>query len=1121
MQEEILIKASRTGTTIYFFNTDINENNYSVSTVPAVMRISSTEKVPLELNTFDGVTLTGDPSTILWKRNTQSNWYNSEIKMNYVFGSFFPDSDYISGRTFSQVSDSQLTQASIDTITSNFVEAMDAQFTAGTTSYVFFEDTELDDLYASVKLERTFDILDTLNIYNKVSGEYTIRESTTGVVFGKLEAIQKISDENGNRLRIPLRNVPVGIFVSSPDFETPNDVDKDGNRLKLNYRPLTSTEESYPSDCATYYFNSESASFDNEFLTQVPLDGLNLHPTFTNVVYTNENGEFILHNIEVGPQILFFEVDLLKQGLTKDEVALNFFPYPPNFENASIDTIPHYFYRAIPIDVVPSWGESYQTGYTEVDISINLDLRKWATYIFPPITYQGYAIDDAAYRKISRAPLTVQVRDMSKYNKKKLSALTVEEQLEVYPSKGIQMVEIQDIVDKNSGQQWEWANEFSQIKDKALFHTYAFHAIKLPANIYDNNGYKTDKFAEPQSGNTFLKGTWLCGYQLKIFLTKERSFYRTTGLALENQGGVKWYDRDHFHCSLYDKISDLSINEPAISSYNAKGTGLGIFPYEKAWTKDYPKSYSIPKPPKIENFVDYYNDPNREYIETPRFADGDLVPGSSWLNNGYYGWNGWGLSWYSVEQYTDFATDVIGGVQNSDMYRYEPIGAGTLGGQNQYFGCYTNGYCNNLDNGTGVGATSTVPNAEEFQRIEAGYGYYLFPSSMPRIVPIPSGLIGFSPKQVDINAHPNVGQNGLSTIAEQTELPWWHLKAKVPQYNSYSVLNNSKSISMDLGGKLTTNFLINDKLNIYRIIEGSGRVPYDIPQPIIPTYTKFVIEEMYFTSDDSGNSSGSPVKLLNFWIPDQFPSFGDSHVTLTVENTGVEVMKFQARDYSHSNLISSSLDVGESIQFEYGVINTAGAIRTNFASFEFIAQGNHTWDQNTNKYLKTSLKFTTSASWHGFSSGQKVVNLTINDKCNTNCLFDASDYQYGNTFYANTIWKAANIKYYERDGNNGYPISNDIEHYDGDCPSINGMYFNPGDRLEMRQNPDGSTFSWGTVGATNRLNSGGAMEFYWSKTPRLNPNNGYAYTPLATVAAATNWDPFWSTRACQMASCGY
>jgi hypothetical protein len=1126
MQEEILIKASRTGTTVHFFNTDINENNYSISTIPAVIKLNSTKNIPIELNTFDGVSLIKNTEsvsveqntfTVLWKRNThQKNYNDSEARMDYVQDTLFPNLNYISGRTFTQIYDLPPSSLQTNSIRNRFLSSMETQFTAGTTSYVFFEETLLDDLYANIKLERTFDVLDTLNIYNKVSGEYSTRESTTGVVFGKLEAIQKISDTNGNKIRIPLRNVPVGIFVSSTDFQTVNDLDNEGNRIRLNFRPLKSTEDTYTTEYSSYYFNSESVSFDNQFLKRAPLDGINLHPTFVNVVYTNENGEFILHNIETGPQMLFFEVDLLKQGLTKDEVALNFFPYPPNFENISIDTIPHYFYRAIPIDVVPSWGDSFQTGYTEVNISINLDLRKWITYIFPPITYKGNPIDSSAYQEISRAPLTVQVRDMSRYDIKKLeNAETISDKMEVYPSKRIQMVEIQNILDKNSEQQWEWANEFSQIKDKASFYTYGFHGIKLPANIYDDEGYKTNKFGEPQN-SPYLRGVWLGGYQLKIFLTKETELYRTTGMALVSANNERgWYDRDHFHCSLYEEIYSLSINESSDNSNSAwgKGVNLNKFPYEKAWSKNYPEPYSIPKPPKIENFTNYYGI-ERPNLESPRFADGDLIPGHSWLDGGY---NGWGISWMGgIEQYTDFATDVIGGAINTDMYRYEPIGAGQFG-QNQYFGCYANGYFNGIDNfNGGVGATSTVLSAEKYQRLEAGYGYYLFPSSMPRLAPVPTGLIALLLTQVDLVNYPEVYNKGYSSIEDLTMSGWWNLIPKVNQYNSYSVLNRGKRISMDLSKKDIAQPLINDKLNIYRIIEGSSRVSYDTIQPVVPTYTYFIIEEFRFTVSRDENERVRPhhSDIIGSYNNEEY------FVNLEIKNTGEAPLHITI--YSNGDTDTShTIEVGQSLVFfngNYGSINPA-AIRKSMINFSILAKGNYSYDETNNKYTKTSITFKVSAAWPGYGSGQKIHEIPIKDKCNVNCIFDATDSTRGSVYNANTIWRAVYIYYYENFDNYGWlKDTNSMRERDGDILNINGIFCNPGKQDNMAAYSDGTSYTYRNTDTTGRLNNGGAMELYWSKGQRHNPNGdwitGY---PLVRIQYGAQWE----TPLCQLVDSQY
>lgn len=65
------------------------------------------------------------------------------------------------------------------------------------------------------------------------------------------------------------------------------------------------------------------------------------------VTTTNEEGEFVIHNVPTGTQTIFFEVDLFKQGLTQDEIALNFYPFPAD-DSPNIDRLPSLFFRQFP-----------------------------------------------------------------------------------------------------------------------------------------------------------------------------------------------------------------------------------------------------------------------------------------------------------------------------------------------------------------------------------------------------------------------------------------------------------------------------------------------------------------------------------------------------------------------------------------------------------------------------------------------------------------------------------------------------------------------------------------------------------------------------------------------------
>jgi hypothetical protein len=784
MQKEILLQKSRTGTTIYFFNTDINENNYPIQSTSTVVKIYANEVTLLEPNMFDGVSLTANNSTCLWKRNTNTNSYNSEIKMNYVCDTYLPNENYISGKTFTQVIDSPSLSLNKDKIIDDFTASMNAQFTAGTISYVFFKETLIDDLYANIKLERTFDVLDTLNIYNKVTGDNTNRDSSTGVVFGKLEAIQKISDDNGNKIRIPLKNVPIGIFVSSNDFETANDLDEDGSRIRLNYRPLTSTYESYSADSASYYFNSESAIFDNQFLKKAPLDGLNLHPTFSNVVYTNEDGEFMLHNINSGPQILFFEVDLLKQGLTKDEVALNFFPYQPSNEDILIDSVPHYFYRAIPIDVVPSWGSSFQTGYTEVNVSVNLDLRKWTTYIFPPVSIGGERLESAIARN-SANTLKLEIRDMTKKG---------------YPTSNITVTQILNDLDKESNQQYSWYSEFAQIRNKLEFYKFGCNIVKLPSNIYDSSGFKTDTNGIP----TINKGVWLSAYQLNFYINKDIS--RKTGGICTWRDGSTYYTKSHFDLTYAVDTSDDNVTQM-----------IGVYPYEKPWSALYPQPYSIPSKPINERYV-YRDSGAISNIDEPAYTDGDLVGYKVGESAGGFGSQTDGVNW--------FGNRIAQSATKDFMYKYEKDVA--------WNETYANGYEPSNGSYERFQGISTVVNGEKFQRLESGYGYFLKPSGWPRIVRYTWGSdtyfkpdLGIAPPYVDT---PIPFITPAQTSSDYIESDSAHIN------DIYNINRTNIALAMDSKAHIK-----NGIIDIYRIINSN---PNNLSLPEIfatPTFARLII----------------------------------------------------------------------------------------------------------------------------------------------------------------------------------------------------------------------------------------------------------------------------------------
>jgi hypothetical protein len=264
-------------------------------------------------------------------------------------------------------------------------------------------------MFANIKLSRSYETLDTLNIYNTPINSISQQEARTGVLFGKLEAIQLLKNEDGNSIRIPLANVPIGIFTPSDEFPTPSSLDDNGDRFYMNLKETSGPNIYFQPTTGPSSTTPISYTEDQKFLKSNS-NLLSLPEKFKLITITNENGEFVIYDAPIGNNIVVFEVDLFKQGLSKDEIILNNFPFPPN-DNSNIGEFPCYYYNQIPVDVVPAWGTS-QTGYTELNISVNLDLRKWSTYIFAPGAYGNEKLEKTTANNIANT-LKIQMRDMT------------------------------------------------------------------------------------------------------------------------------------------------------------------------------------------------------------------------------------------------------------------------------------------------------------------------------------------------------------------------------------------------------------------------------------------------------------------------------------------------------------------------------------------------------------------------------------------------------------------------------------------------------------------------------------------------------------------------------------
>ena len=692
-QEEILLKTDRTGVTFYTFSTKAfnqtpeNEEQYG-GPFPSYVLYNNNNQ-PTGLYNFDGVNLLGMNS-----------------KYNYVAISQLTTNYFVTGYSVVNIIDSNLSDEEIqDKINLSLSRLADPTKTPnanGAKNHVFYKKHVLSDMFVNIKMERSFNSLDTLKVYNNLINSIPTQEAKTGVVFGSLTASQQITDENGLTVKIPLRNVPVGIFKKSETFPATTSLDDDGNRISLN---LT---QSSP---LAAYFNTES--FDNDLLylqngsafTSVP-------DQYKYVTFTNENGEFIIYDVPIGEQVLMFEVDLFKQGLTKDEIQHNFFPFPVN-ENPNIDNIPSFFFRQVPIDVFPAWGTS-QTGYTEVDVNVNLDLRKWTTYIFAPAAYGNEKLEVSTARNAANT-FKIEILDMTS---------------EGFIQKPVEVVQVANDLDRQEGDQYLWYDEFKSKRKRLEYSQFGCHVLKLPGNIYDPNAYRTNKDGIPANGNSFHKGVWLSAYEFACYVNPIRNVRYSGGFRNRHTHKV-W---SHFNLN-YTQQNTIS---------NQLTKSLNQFPYEKKWSINYPTPYSIAKKPVLERYAyrsertfgavngDLSVPTPHMAVQEPAYSDGDLV-GNVYVGAAGGDAGGFGLQ---VKDNVYFPNRIASVATLDYMYKYEKGVAWNERYANGYepywtsatqtfHPIYFNGNPWNYHGALALNGMSSVNGGEAYQRLECGYGYFM------------------------------------------------------------------------------------------------------------------------------------------------------------------------------------------------------------------------------------------------------------------------------------------------------------------------------------------------------------------------------------------------------------
>lgn len=964
-QEEILIDNYTTGTTLLFFSTHFDDikDVSGVDMNPCIVHMNSLGS-PVKVSTFDG--------SNLWSMNRD----NIYVPISSVSPS------HLTGYSYSQTIPEMISVEKIERYRDKFEESFREFYQNSTgatpnhTEYVFASYNEMEDMFVNIKLNRTFGTLDTLNVYNNLVNSMPTQESNTGVVFGRLMARQEIKDPEGNNISIPLRNVPIGIFNSSNEYPSSTSMDSNGDRIFLNIKESSSEDE---------YFNFESFSADTGQYLKSASQFKNVPDHYKYITTTNENGEFIIYDVPVGNQIAVFEVDLFKQGLTKDEIALNFFPFPSN-DSSPLDSIPSFSFKQFPVSVVPSWG-TIQTGYTELNVTVNYDLRKWATYYIPPVSYDGKKIGSSELSNYSPA-LNVDIRDMSK---------------EGFPKRNIPVVEIHDIYNKDDSQTLLWEGEFAQLKKTVKFYEHGFRAFKVKANMYDPNGFRTDKNGNPRN-HPSSKGVWLSGYQFKLYYNQPESIFRTTGFQMDwgFPGDVSWRGRDNFHLNRGD-TSSLK---------NAETQEHSFAPYDRPWSHLYPDKYKIPSKPSVKNFnrntgVGRLPSSPPYYLEQPEYKDGDLV-GLTYSPDKQSGGFGFQYSWDSKNWFNNrFSKEITA----SYVYKYESGVA------------WNEKYANNFQpsNGGIFAGASSVVNGEKFQRVECGYSYWLRPDGWP-----PISVESWGDTVYTEATKPGVGVSGefnpgvIPTGASNGSIKVQGENIPVDVYN---LSDKDSSLALDFNATFPEG-----ALNIYRVIDPMDRMP-QAPE-VVPTYAVFNFSDFYFQrgrnqfrirtgySKASGEGDDNYFSKLSDPGSSNHAFHGYNNLKIKIKNNGSVDVVIEP--------IGIELLAGETREFNMYDMPLDGA------SYRF--PGNSSFDFESGKYMLAnySITFTniklTKNNGQEFAGSQnnaitsRVINSTV-----VPAEVDPSDVYYLTTSYGNvrTSYKDAGINKGCRTSK-GFPTLNNV-----------------------------------------------------------------------------------------------
>ena len=913
-KEELTLKKFTTGVTFYIFSTAIYENapenpSEYEGPFPSYVLYDNLGTVS-SLYTFDG------QSTIPLSGTDQGRiWYRS-LDNNYVPLSSATSNQYLTGHSITTQIASNLTQVQIDEKVNKILSRLSdtTRFTqaSAATNYVFYKKNLIDDFYVDIKMERSYNSLDTLKIYNNLLNSPPVQEAKTGVVFGTLMAIQKLKNESGQSIKIPLKNVPLGIFNTSEMFPQLFSTDENGDRLSLNLKE---------SSTSTEYFDTTSFDQDQNNYLRSGAAFSAVPAQYKYITKTNDNGEFILYNIPIGEQTVIFEIDLFKQGLTKDEIALNFFPFPVT-EEPNIDTIPSFLYKQFPIDVVPAWGIS-QTGYTNLDINVNVDLRKWATYIFAPAAYGKEKLESTVAKNFINT-LKIKVRDMTNVK---------------FADKILELAQIPDDLDRSEGADYLWYNEMAEQRKMVNYYKFGCHVIKMPANLYDPNGFRTNNEGVP----TTNKGVWVAAYQFRVFVNENVSF-RDTGGYFYNGNFFSHYNVNYVGGST-DTTSFAGINPIS-------------FPYEKPWSISYPDQYKIPAMPTQVRYdwggqrtFGAGTSANPYIMEEPAYIDGDLVgnivtPTTGPVAGGFgiQSPNGvWAPNQIAYVATKDYMYKYESGVRWDEKYAngYEPYW--NQSSPPSSLGPY------NIAGLHSLAGMSSVVNGEKFQRVECGYGYFMKYREWPRV--FRQSWAGDTYWGPDISSTVP-GYTPPTTVADMKSIQGWN-------HVTYDLDDQNQAFAFD---KIV---YPKEGIDIYRIVN-SGLDNIKIPENfIIPTSAVLAFGghgDMCHALDVK-NTGTVEAKLVN------------------PLNTTLTVYKNDGTTQTIGTGGGFTLLPGERFSIDdNGGGGGSNRLETEITYAQMIFPGNDSFSTSTNKYETVNYTITLTVGWKSptYDSSSDPASMFVN-----------------------------------------------------------------------------------------------------------------------------------------------